>query len=138
MKFDLFIDTGPFYARYDKSDSYRSQAVPLWDTMNRKKFNCLTTNFVLSELITTAVYQLGSMAATRMAREIYNSKLIHILSVTPELELKALDWIERFSDQNFSMTDAVSFAVMTEQKIKLSFTFDSHFEIAGFQQFRQG
>lgn len=136
MKFDLFIDTGPFYARYDKRDSYRSQAVPLWDTMSRKKFNCLTTNFVLSELITLAVYQLGSAAATRVAREIYNSKLIHMLSVTPELELKALDWIERFSDQKFSMTDAVSFVVMTEQKIKMAFTFDSHFEIAGFQQFR--
>jgi predicted nucleic acid-binding protein len=34
------------------------------------------------------------------------------------------------------MTDATSFALMKERDLKIAYTFDHHFEIAGFQPFR--
>jgi predicted nucleic acid-binding protein len=43
------------------------------------------------------------------------------------------DWIRRFDDQAFTLTDAVSFALMRERHIPLAFTFDQHFTVAGFR-----
>ena len=41
--------------------------------------------------------------------------------------------LERHADQDFSFTDAVSFAVMQERGIEEAFTFDSHFATLGFR-----
>jgi len=41
-------------------------------------------------------------------------------------------WLERFRDQRFSMTDAVSFEVMRRERLKTAFAFDQDFETAGF------
>jgi len=40
--------------------------------------------------------------------------------------------LSKYSDQDFSYTDAVSFAIMKRQKIIKAFSFDKHFVIAGF------
>ena len=45
-------------------------------------------------------------------------------------------WLERFRDQRFSMTDAVSFEVMRRERLKTAFAFDQDFETAGFQRLR--
>lgn len=136
MKPTLFIDTGAFYARYVGRDDHHEESLVLWKKVQEKGPSCLTTNFVLSELITLLVYRFGPRQALQAAREIYTSQGIQIVPVSLEGELKALEWLERFSDQKFSMTDATSFALMEEKGIKIAFTFDSHFEIAGFQKFR--
>ena len=41
-------------------------------------------------------------------------------------------WLERFQDQAFTLTDAVSFEVMRRARITTAFAFDHHFEIAGY------
>lgn len=47
----------------------------------------------------------------------------------------ALAWpyFDRPDLHKLSATDAVSFALMTQQKIRTAFTFDSHFAAAGFR-----
>ena len=53
--------------------------------------------------------------------------------ISPERETDAISrWIERFSDQPFSLADAASFAVMSELGIRDALTLDHHFTIAGF------
>ena len=46
--------------------------------------------------------------------------------------MTAPDWLERYDDQGFSYTDAVSFAVMTERGIRDALAMDRHFATAGF------
>jgi predicted nucleic acid-binding protein len=41
-------------------------------------------------------------------------------------------WIERFGDQRFSLTDAVTFEMMREERISSAFAFDQDFVTAGF------
>ncbi|MDO8644268.1 MAG: PIN domain-containing protein [bacterium] len=130
------MDTGAFYARYVVRDEHHEEAQALWRRVAQERQACLTTNFILDEMMTLLIYRFGTLKALQAAREIYTSQIIQIIPVTLELELKALDWLERFLDQNFSMTDAVSFALMEEKGIKTAFTFDHHFEIAGFEKFR--
>jgi predicted nucleic acid-binding protein len=43
------------------------------------------------------------------------------------------EWLERFDDQDFSLTDAVSFAVMSSRGIAEAITLDRHFVVAGFR-----
>ena len=40
--------------------------------------------------------------------------------------------LRRYDDQDFSLIDAVSFAVMQERNITEAFAFDHHFLTAGF------
>ena len=53
---------------------------------------------------------------------------------TRALEARAVvDWLERYADQDFSFTDAVSFAVMAERAIPEALTLDRHFATARFR-----
>ena len=51
---------------------------------------------------------------------------------TPELEEVAYQILKRHRDQDFSFTDAVSFALMRKAKIEKAFAFDRHFRTLGF------
>jgi uncharacterized protein len=41
-------------------------------------------------------------------------------------------WLARFSDQRFSLPDAVSFELMSREALRQASAFDRHFETAGF------
>jgi hypothetical protein len=43
------------------------------------------------------------------------------------------DWLTRYADQDFSLTDAVSFAVMKRRGIVGAIALDKHFVTAGFE-----
>jgi predicted nucleic acid-binding protein len=51
---------------------------------------------------------------------------------TPELEGEAQEILRRYKDQDFSYTDAVSFALMQREGIEEAFAFDAHFRTMGF------
>jgi predicted nucleic acid-binding protein len=46
--------------------------------------------------------------------------------------MQAEEILRRYAEQDFSLVDAVSFAVMRERGIAEAFAFDRHFLIAGF------
>jgi predicted nucleic acid-binding protein len=129
----VFVDTGAFYARYVTNDEHHKKSQILWKQLADQKLRPVTSNLVLSELITLLAYRFGSPNALIAAREVYSSNVLNIISVTRDVELKALDWLEKFSDQKFSFTDAASFACMSMQKIRMGFSFDRHFTVAGFE-----
>lgn len=132
MKPRLFIDTGAFYAKYVARDAHHKTALRLWDRVRTERVPCLTTNLVLAELVTLLVYRFGNAAALQAAREIHASHAITVVYVEESLTLQALDWLARFADQPFSMADTCSFAVMTREHMHTAFTFDRHFQVAGF------
>lgn len=56
-----------------------------------------------------------------------------IVFSTAEREARAQhDWLQRFDGQDFSLTDAVSVAVMSERRITTALALDAHFRTAGF------
>jgi predicted nucleic acid-binding protein len=56
-----------------------------------------------------------------------------VVASTTDLEVRARqDWLERYGDQLFTLTDAVGFAVMAERGIREALTLDRHFASAGF------
>jgi len=49
-------------------------------------------------------------------------------------ERRALEFFEKYADQKVSFTDCLSFALMKKEKLRQAFTYDQHFEYAGFQR----
>lgn len=135
MKPPLFVDTGAFYARYVPRDQYHEISLSLWKKLGEEGLSCVTTNLVLVETISLFVYRFGHHQAVLAAREIYSSQVVEVVRVGYEDEVRALEWMEKFSDKRFSMTDATSFAMMERMKINRFFGFDSDFEVAGFTRF---
>ncbi|MBV8265691.1 MAG: hypothetical protein JO252_05020, partial [Planctomycetaceae bacterium] len=59
----------------------------------------------------------------------------NVVIVPPSLELfeQGIDLYARRPDKAWSLTDCISFVVMTEQRLAEALTGDHHFEQAGFQ-----
>ena len=129
----IYIDTGAFLARHLSKDQYHLQANAFGESIHKKNEACVTSNFVLDETFTLLGRRAGYNFAAQRARNIYASESFQILRPTKKEELKAIDFFEKYSDQHLSFTDCVSFVLMQSKKINRIFTFDHHFQLAGFQ-----
>src|SRR5438552_2231522 len=123
----IFIDSGPFLARYLMQDQYHKKAVAGFSKLARAKTKCFTSNFVLDELFTLVGRRANYEFACAKARLIYNSQQLEILRPNEGTELRAIDLMEKYADQEVSFTDCVSFALIKEHKLKQVFSFDRHF-----------
>jgi predicted nucleic acid-binding protein len=129
----IYIDTGAFLARHLSKDQYHPQANAFWESIHKNNEACATSNFVLDETFTLLGRRAGYNFAAQRARNIYASESLQILRPTRKEELKAIDFFEKYLDHRLSFTDCVSFVLMQNKKIKRVFTFDHHFQLAGFQ-----
>ena len=130
----IFIDAGAFLARYVQRDQHHAKALRTWESLRKKAEVCLTSNFVLDETFTLLARWAGHRFAVERARNLYGSAFLTILRPDREDEIKALELFEKFGDQDVSFTDAVSFHLMRKRRCTRAFTFDRHFERAGFRR----
>ena len=128
----IFIDTGAFLARYFRNDQHHQQAVSVWEALREARETCITTNFVLDETFTLLGRWAGYGFAVHRAKNIYASEALTVLRPDEEDEIKALRFFEKYADQHISFTDCISFVMMKREKIRRVFSFDRHFEFAGF------
>jgi len=129
----IYVDTGAYLARYLSRDQYHQKAKTFWGKIRKSQESCFTSNFVLDETFTLLGRWAGYEFASKKAAIIYASKLLIILRPTREDEMKAIDFFQKYADQNVSFTDCISIVLMRNKKIKRVFSFDSHFERAGFK-----
>ena len=128
----IFVDTGAFLGRCLPSDQCHETASTLWERLELDRVQCFTSNFVLDETFTLLARRSSYSFAAQKARALYSSTTLQILRPTVEDELAALGLFEKFADQEVSFTDCVSFVLMRKNIIRRAFSFDSHFERAGF------
>ena len=127
----LFVDTGAWFALADKSDQYHNQAIEIYSDLLRN-YRLLTTNLVIAESYTLMRYALGHQAAIHFVDNIESSpRVIKIYSDSIQEE-QAIEVLRQYHDQDFSYTDAASFAVMKQYGAVEAFSFDRHFVTAGF------
>jgi predicted nucleic acid-binding protein len=129
----IYVDTGAYLARYLSRDQHHQKAKAFWEKIRKNQESCFTSNFVLDETFTLLGRWAGYDFASQKAAIIYASKLLIILRPTRGDEMKAIDFFQKYADQNVSFTDCISIVLMRNKKIKRVFSFDSHFERAGFK-----
>lgn len=130
----VFIDTSAWLMLMNQDETRHEEAV---ETYNELLINSakVTSNMVISETYNWLRMRTGFKNALDFLTatcQMQNDKLLTIIWSSQVLEEKALRYLQKYQDHKLSFVDAVSFAIMAELKIKNSFSFDRHFNIAGF------
>ena len=128
----IYIDTGAFLARYLLKDQHHRRAVAIWEKLGSNRENCVTSNFVLDETFTLLGRRAEYGFAVQRAKNIYASQALTICRPDREDEIRTLQFFSKYADQQVSFTDCISFVLMKRRKINRVFSFDRHFELAGF------
>jgi len=135
---ECFVDTSAWYPIIDAAHpQHAALAEPLRELIARRR-RLVTTNLIVAETHALLLRREGRRAALAGLDGISRSADVLVHS-TPEWETTARrDWIERYTDQAFSLADAVSFAVMRARRIGDVLTLDRHFTVAGFRVMPDG
>lgn len=92
----------------------------------------VTTNLVVAETHALLLHRAGRDVALAFARAAMEPSTIVVTSSSDLEHVAIKDWLVAYADQDFSLTDAVSFAVMRRRGITKAITLDAHFASAGF------
>ena len=102
------------------------------ERLEDERARVITTDWVFGETVTFVRRRAGYEAARQLGEAMRASSTLEI--VTPPTEIVDRAWsaflAHSFSD--LSLVDYVSFTVMRKRRIRTAFTFDEHFELAGF------
>lgn len=131
----VFIDTGAFYARADADDMHHEDAVGLFEGIrsgNSVYRPLYTSQAVLAEFATLALYKLGHSTATSALRAIRESESINVLPVGKPAFETAAEQFEDYDDQQISFVDHTTSILADERGIEHVFAFDSDFRTLGF------
>lgn len=128
----LFVDTGAWYALADRSDQHHNEAVVIYPKLLSSYNPLKTTNLIIAETYILIRRGIGYQAAISFLENIASSPRVVKIYSDSILEETGESILRQYQDQDFSYTDAVSFAVMKEFEITEVFCFDKHFVTAGF------
>jgi len=127
----LFIDTGAWFAFYDKKDVSHLRVK---SAVTSRSEEVVTSNYVLDELVT--LFKARHFAVNQFrdfVEDLWNEETCRLLRVTETIDRDAWEMIKKYHDQEFSFTDCTSFVLMKRHQIKKVCTLDHHFQIAGFE-----
>lgn len=134
MPAELFVDTSAWYPLVDTAHPDHEALAGILRERIAAGAVVVTTNLVLAESHALIMRRIGREPALTFLDGARAEPNVVVYS-DREIEKKArADWLDRFGDQRFSLTDAVSFAVMTERGINEALALDRHFSTAGFQR----
>ena len=129
---EIFVDTGAWLALADKRDQYHSRATAVYPQLLHQSTRFITTNLVVAESYNLIRRRLGYEPGMRFLQSLRLSSRLERVYADMEMEIAAEAILQKYSDQTFSLVDAISFALMQQRNIQQSFAFDSHFQVMGF------
>ncbi len=128
----LFVDTSGWVSVLDPKDKYHAQAADFFRHALSTYSALVTTNLVIAETYINIRRSSNHEKAIAFLDLIEESRRIRCIWSDDELEMSAREVLRLYRDQDFSYTDAVSFAVMQRDGIRDVFAFDRHFRAMGF------
>lgn len=128
----VFVDTSAFAALENRRDEKHVEAIRLRDSARKKGETLITSDYVLDETLTLLSRRAGRSIAIDFGAAILASKAVTIHRITSDVFGASWRLFSGYQDKEFSFTDCTSFALMKELGSTEAFTFDRHFEQAGF------
>lgn len=132
------IDTSALLALASSRDQYHRAAVSAEARFRRKGGQWIGTMLVLAEFHGHLLRRLDPRAARRVLAAVIADPAYEWHDATLELVRGGMErWIGGFADQEFSLTDAVTFELMRRERITRAFAFDQDFVTAGYELIAQ-
>ena len=116
-------DSSAILALLDADDADHERAVAMAGQIASEKRPSFITNYIEVEAHALLLRKLGRT----LAREWLLTGGLPVIRALPEEEERAREIVARHSDKDWSLCDAISFAVLDERGIRHAFTFDHHF-----------
>jgi predicted nucleic acid-binding protein len=129
---EVFVDAGAWIAIAVPQDAYHHAAVETYGELLRQNRRFVTTNLVIAESYIAIRRGSGHAPAMSFLAFIRESDRLLKVYADASVDRAAEEILARYKDQDFSLVDAVSFAVMRQRNILEAFSFDRHFSTAGF------
>jgi len=123
----IFVDTGAFYALADSSDRNHRMAISLFEARGTAG-DTVTSDYVFVESWCLIRARLGRPAALRFW-DAMQSDVVRTYGVTSLDLLNARAIAASWPDQDFSLIDCTSFALMERLGLDEALAFDSHFRV---------
>lgn len=127
---DVFGDAFYFIALMNPSDHFHSAAIDLSLAGPRA---VVTTTWVLVEVADALSSPRYRRLVHRFLQEARDGRKTRLITADNEWYERGLDLYGARPDKEWSLTDCISFAVMSEFGLSDALTGDHHFEQAGFQ-----
>lgn len=116
-------DSSAILALLDADDADHDRAVAVARRIASERRPSFITNYIEVETHALLLRRLGRA----LAREWLLSGGLPVVRALPEEEDRAREIVMRHSDRDWSLCDAISFAILDVRGIRRAFTFDRHF-----------
>ena len=129
-----FLDTSGWFAALSPHESGHAAAKAIYRQWMEGDTVLVTTNLVVAEMQILLARARGSEFAVEFLDSLYQDAAHEVVFVDRDLEHAAMDrWLRPFTDQKFSLADAVSFELMRDRRIRDALALNQHFSVAGFR-----
>jgi uncharacterized protein len=116
-------DSSAILALLDADDADHKRAVEIAGQIASERRPCFITNYIEVEAHALLLRKLGRM----LAREWLLTGGLPVIRALPDAEDRAREIIARHSGKDWSLCDAISFALLDVRGVRRAFTFDRHF-----------
>ena len=128
------IDTSALLALASSRDQYHRRAVSIERSFRAAGGRWVGSTMVLAELHGHLVRRIDPQGARRVVDALLSDPAFEWCDCTVDLTRRAVNrWIAGYADQRFSLTDAVTFELMREERMTRAFAFDHDFVTAGYE-----
>jgi predicted nucleic acid-binding protein len=127
MRRDVLWDSSAILALLDADDADHRRAVATALRIAQDQRPSFITNYVEAEAHALLLCKLGRILALQWLL----TGGLPVIRVQPREEDRAKEILVRHSDKDWSLCDAVSFAVLEIREVHLAFSFDRHFRQYG-------
>jgi predicted nucleic acid-binding protein len=127
MRRGVLWDSSAVLAVLDAHDAYHRRAVDAMARIAAERRPSFMTNYVAAEAHALVLSRLGRT----VAREWLFSDSLPVVRALPQDEDRAKVILATHNDKDWSLCDAISFAVLESHGVRTAFTFDHHFRQYG-------
>jgi len=120
-------DSSAILALLDADDADHGRAVAVARDIASERRPSFVTNYIEAETHALLLRKLGR----GIAREWLLTGGLTVVRALPAEEQKAKEILARHTDKDWTLCDAISFAVLAARRVTRAFTFDHHFRQYG-------
>lgn len=130
----VFIDTGAFIAYFVYEDIDHEKIVEKYKEYRNLRALFITSDYILSELYTRLVYDIGSNVTSKAVmsiKKLQENNELKVLTINSLIFKRSTEALLKFSEHKISFTDATTYICVKEYKLDEVFTLDSDFKKIG-------